>query len=55
MRQSCIDLLTAGDFDTDDLRFLFVLITMAVATRPGAFPERLRTSAVAAKRSPESS
>lgn len=38
-------ILEESSFSTDDLRFLFVILTMAMATRPAAFFEQLRTSA----------
>jgi hypothetical protein len=37
-------MLREAEFSTDDLRFLFVITTMAIAVKPAAFFERLRTS-----------
>lgn len=45
MLAACVGALEEGSFSADDLRFLFVILTMMIATPPGAFLEQLRTSA----------
>lgn len=46
MLATCIEMLLASDFTANDLRFLISVMTMMMATPPGALLEQLRTSAV---------
>lgn len=39
-----VSLLSEAEFSAADLRFLFVITTMAIAVKPAMFFERLRTA-----------
>lgn len=46
MLATCIEMLLTSNFTANDLRFLISVMTMMMATPPGALLEQLRTSAV---------